>query len=241
MLHMRSGRAKGYEALGTGNGVGPATSFIPSATGAGASARASHSSAAWSSYNVSASSFYAETTSYSYSSISSSSSSSSSATSTETSSHAVSMPNAYVGAGQLHFSPEMWLAPVVDPYDWSVQGGSSPEGQAFVVKVYAAWRDWVDAGAPDDDADTVDKESGAGVRCGRGRWVRCGRGRWVRGSGCDGGGGEVVNNLRMINEAWCWLLESILLHGIGRFAVVLPCSLFAPSIPIVIYRAREVL
>ncbi|KZT00107.1 Six-hairpin glycosidase [Laetiporus sulphureus 93-53] len=150
-----------YEAWGTGNGVGPATSFTPSATGVGASARASGSSAAWASYNVSASSFYAETTSYSHSSISSSSSSSS-ATSIKTSSYAASTPNAYVGTGQLHFSPEMWLAPVVDPYNWNVQGGSSPEGQAFVVEMYAAWRDWVDAGAPDDDADTVDKESGAG-------------------------------------------------------------------------------
>ena len=57
-------------------------------------------------------------------------------------------PSAGVGSGMSHFSPEMWLTPVVDPYNWAAQGGSSPEGQAFVVQMYAAYQDWAAQGEP---------------------------------------------------------------------------------------------
>lgn len=36
-----------------------------------------------------------------------------------------------------------WLTQVVDPYSFSVQGMNSPEGQAFVLLMEAAHRDWV--------------------------------------------------------------------------------------------------
>ena len=41
----------------------------------------------------------------------------------------------------------MWLTPVVNPHSFGVEGGKSPEGQAFVVEMYAAWRDWVADGS----------------------------------------------------------------------------------------------
>ncbi|KAH9828825.1 Six-hairpin glycosidase-like protein [Rhodofomes roseus] len=99
-----------FSSWGTGDGVGPATSFT-----------ATHPS------SVSASSL---------------------SSSTATSSYSLPTPSAAVGADLSHFSPQMWLTPVVDPYNWAAQGGSSPEGQAFVVEMYAAYRDWVEVGAP---------------------------------------------------------------------------------------------
>ena len=42
----------------------------------------------------------------------------------------------------LHFTSDGWLTPVVDPYDFSDQGQTSPEGQAFILAMQAAWRDW---------------------------------------------------------------------------------------------------
>ena len=42
----------------------------------------------------------------------------------------------------------MWLTPVVNPHQFGVQGSKSPEGQAFVVEMQAAWNDWVFAGSP---------------------------------------------------------------------------------------------
>ena len=44
--------------------------------------------------------------------------------------------------GMLHFTSDGWLTPVVDPYDFSDQGQTSPEGQAFILAMQAAWRDW---------------------------------------------------------------------------------------------------
>lgn len=41
-----------------------------------------------------------------------------------------------------------WLTPVVDPYSYSDPGVHSPEGEAFVLGMQAAWRDWVAAGSP---------------------------------------------------------------------------------------------
>lgn len=35
-----------------------------------------------------------------------------------------------------------WLQPVVDPHSVSKEGEESPEGQAFVLLMQAAWKDW---------------------------------------------------------------------------------------------------
>ena len=41
-----------------------------------------------------------------------------------------------------HFTSDGWLSPVVDPLNVGSQGSRSPEGQAFVLILHAAWRDW---------------------------------------------------------------------------------------------------
>ncbi|KAH9946703.1 glycosyl hydrolase family 88-domain-containing protein [Amylocystis lapponica] len=88
-------------------------------------------------------------------SLSSASSTSSSAPSTSSSAPASSSSSVPSPPGSLaHFSNGMWLTPVVDPYDWNQSGSNSPEGQAFVVELYSAWRDWAAAGAPGVNAGT---------------------------------------------------------------------------------------
>ena len=52
------------------------------------------------------------------------------------------------GSSLQHFTSDMWLTPVVNPHQFGVEGTQSPEGQAFVVELEAAWRDWVNAGSP---------------------------------------------------------------------------------------------
>jgi hypothetical protein len=47
-----------------------------------------------------------------------------------------------------HITPQGWLTPVVNPMVYTDQGSQSPEGQAFVVEMQAAWKDWVAAGSP---------------------------------------------------------------------------------------------
>ncbi|KII90447.1 hypothetical protein PLICRDRAFT_38994 [Plicaturopsis crispa FD-325 SS-3] len=51
-------------------------------------------------------------------------------------------------AGLAHITAEGWLTPVVNPHSYGSEGSMSPEGQAFVVEMQAAWRDWVAAGSP---------------------------------------------------------------------------------------------
>ncbi|KAH9917745.1 uncharacterized protein B0H18DRAFT_1096454 [Fomitopsis serialis] len=89
---------------------------------------------------------------------------------TATASYAVPTPTGG-GAGLSHFSPEMWLTPVVDPYNWNTQGGSSPEGQAFVVEMYAAWRDWVALGSPGASASLSARRNGPLVAAAVSPWV----------------------------------------------------------------------
>ncbi|EJD00570.1 uncharacterized protein FOMMEDRAFT_112116 [Fomitiporia mediterranea MF3/22] len=50
-------------------------------------------------------------------------------------------------ANMTHFTSDGWLTPVVNPHSFGQEGKDSPEGQAFVVMMYAAWRDWVENGA----------------------------------------------------------------------------------------------
>lgn len=40
-----------------------------------------------------------------------------------------------------------WLTPVVNPDSYGAEGSESPEGQAFVVEMHSAWRDWVADGS----------------------------------------------------------------------------------------------
>ncbi|KAH0835728.1 Six-hairpin glycosidase-like protein [Lanmaoa asiatica] len=47
----------------------------------------------------------------------------------------------------LHFTADGWLTPVVDPYSYPDRGQDSPEGQAFIISMQAAWRDWVADGS----------------------------------------------------------------------------------------------
>ncbi|KAI9439009.1 glycoside hydrolase family 105 protein [Lactarius indigo] len=44
-----------------------------------------------------------------------------------------------------HFTVDGWLAPVVDPLNFAVEGAHSPEGQAFTLMLESAWRDWSDS------------------------------------------------------------------------------------------------
>jgi hypothetical protein len=54
-------------------------------------------------------------------------------------------------AGLAHFTSDGWLTPVVNPHSYGVEGSQSPEGQAFVVQLHAAHRDWVAAGSPGEN------------------------------------------------------------------------------------------
>jgi hypothetical protein len=49
--------------------------------------------------------------------------------------------------GMLHFTSDGWLTPVVNPESYGAQGSESPEGQAFVLEMQAAWQDWEANGA----------------------------------------------------------------------------------------------
>ena len=48
-----------------------------------------------------------------------------------------------------HIDEDGWLSPVVDPYDFPKEGFHSAEAQAFVVSMYAGYREWQAASAPD--------------------------------------------------------------------------------------------
>ncbi|KAG7097619.1 hypothetical protein E1B28_004952 [Marasmius oreades] len=46
-----------------------------------------------------------------------------------------------------HFTSDGWLTPVVNPHAFGEQGAHSPEGQAFVLEMRAAWKEWVEDGS----------------------------------------------------------------------------------------------
>ena len=75
--------------------------------------------------------------------------------STSTSPSLVSAEQAYQTLLNFHLSPSGVLAPVVDPMDYSSQlqnvkndasGNVSPEGEAFVLLMESARRDWIEEG-----------------------------------------------------------------------------------------------
>ena len=74
----------------------------------------------------------------------------STSTSTPTSTAPISSATAPASSSSslVHFTADGWLQPVVNPYNVGAQGEHSPEGQAFVVEMYAAWRDWTALGSP---------------------------------------------------------------------------------------------
>lgn len=74
-----------------------------------------------------------------------------------------------------HFTSDGWLTPVVNPHSYGQEGSKSAEGQAFVVEMQAAWRDWV--------ADGSKGANGA-----LGRWGGVGTWAWVWVWVCIGGG-----------------------------------------------------
>ncbi|KAJ7577833.1 glycoside hydrolase family 105 protein [Mycena floridula] len=49
--------------------------------------------------------------------------------------------------GMVHFSSDGWLTPVVNPNSFGVAGSNSPESEAFVLEMHAAWKDWVADGS----------------------------------------------------------------------------------------------
>lgn len=51
-----------------------------------------------------------------------------------------------------HFTNDGWLTPVVNPHQFGVQGQNSPEGQAFVLELQAAYNEWVASGSPGANA-----------------------------------------------------------------------------------------
>ncbi|KAI6111803.1 Six-hairpin glycosidase-like protein [Pisolithus croceorrhizus] len=70
-----------------------------------------------------------------------------SSTATSTASAPSASSTATGTPGLLHFTSDGWLTPVVDPYSYADQGQDSPESEAFVIAMQAAWRDWVADGA----------------------------------------------------------------------------------------------
>jgi len=67
---------------------------------------------------------------------------------TTTSASASSSPSPSPFAGMSHFTSDGWLQPVVDPNNVGAKGSDSPEGEAFVLMLQSAWRDWTAAGSP---------------------------------------------------------------------------------------------
>ncbi|KAJ7109388.1 Six-hairpin glycosidase-like protein [Mycena epipterygia] len=78
-----------------------------------------------------------------FSSASSASASSASATSPAASASATTAPLTNL----LHFTDDGWLTPVVNPHQFGVEGQDSPEGEAFVLELQAAYSEWVAGGS----------------------------------------------------------------------------------------------
>ena len=58
------------------------------------------------------------------------------------SSNSSSAPASSAFAHTPYFTTAGWLSPVADPLNIASEGSRSPEGQAFVLMLYSAWRDW---------------------------------------------------------------------------------------------------
>jgi rhamnogalacturonyl hydrolase YesR len=51
-----------------------------------------------------------------------------------------------------HIDSNGWLTPVVNPHAYGEEGSQSPEGQAFVLQMQAAYKDWQAAGSKGNGA-----------------------------------------------------------------------------------------
>ncbi|KAG5651115.1 hypothetical protein H0H81_009802 [Sphagnurus paluster] len=82
--------------------------------------------------------------------------------------HALSAPNTNTSAPSnmtlLHIDAGGWLTPVVNPHSYGQEGAQSAEGQAFVVEMQAAWRDWVADGSKGANAALRTGSAGMGMR-----------------------------------------------------------------------------
>lgn len=63
------------------------------------------------------------------------------------------------------------LSPVVNPLKYGSQGTTSPEGQAFVLLMEAAWRDWYEAVNGAGSASETGSRASAGERVRGVGWV----------------------------------------------------------------------
>ncbi|KDQ17395.1 hypothetical protein BOTBODRAFT_30201 [Botryobasidium botryosum FD-172 SS1] len=62
-----------------------------------------------------------------------------------------------------HVDPNGWLTPVVDPYNVGQSGQDSPEGQAFLLMLQAAYQDWNSAGQPGQNSASRSVAVGPGL------------------------------------------------------------------------------
>ncbi|KAJ7046793.1 Six-hairpin glycosidase [Mycena alexandri] len=86
-----------------------------------------------------------------------------SATATSPSSASASpSPSAAPLTDLVHFTSDGWLTPVVNPHQFGVQGSDSPEGEAFVVSLQAAYNEWVAGGSVGANAGRRTASSAAG-------------------------------------------------------------------------------
>ena len=72
-----------------------------------------------------------------------------------------SATSAFSGSdGVQHFTSDGFLTPVVNPLSYSQEGSNSPEGEAFVLMLQSAHRDWVAAGSVGANAATIVRAGG---------------------------------------------------------------------------------
>ncbi|KAJ6547575.1 Six-hairpin glycosidase-like protein [Mycena capillaripes] len=64
--------------------------------------------------------------------------------------------------GLIHFTDDGWLTPVVNPHQFGVEGKNSPEGEAFVLELQAAYSEWVAGGSVGANAARRTVSSAAG-------------------------------------------------------------------------------
>ncbi|KIM78044.1 hypothetical protein PILCRDRAFT_824760 [Piloderma croceum F 1598] len=67
----------------------------------------------------------------------------------------------------VHFTSEGWLTPVVNPYNNGIEGTDSPESEAFVIMMEAAYRDWAAMNA----SRTTSKSKNAAIQHSSVAWV----------------------------------------------------------------------
>ena len=67
-------------------------------------------------------------------------------------------------ANMNHFTPDGYLTPVANPDSYGIQGNVSAEGQAFIIELQSAWRDWVLDGAKGANGASTTLSKGAALQ-----------------------------------------------------------------------------